>query len=145
MLLVIFYSKNPVSFFSLFLLKFTEIMFVDHQSGKKAYFKRKLDEPFTAAASYEKGANTYGLWDAVGASQYYSYQLLICDNSFYSGFLVSGYTNNCYKGCAHWCYDKYSPFFRTASSDHQYKGVAFNTNGAPPNVVDNRLVSVGLR
>lgn len=41
-------------------------MFVDHQSGKKAYFKRKLDEPLTAAASYEKGANTYGLWDAVG-------------------------------------------------------------------------------
>lgn len=120
-------------------------MFVDHQSGKKAYFKRKLDEPLTAATSYEKGAKTYGLWDAVGASQYYSYQLLICDNSFYSGFLVSGYTNNCYKGCAHWCYDKYSPFFRTASSDHQYKGVAFNTNGAPPNVVDNRLVSVGLR
>ena len=31
------------------------------------------------------------------------------------------------------------------SSDHQYKGVAFNTNGAPPNVIDNRLVSVGLR
>ena len=69
-------------------------------------------------------------------------QLLICDTSFYSGFFVSGYTN-CYKDCDHWRGDFDSPYFRTASNDSHYSGVAFNTNGA--RALDKRLISVGLR
>ena len=118
-------------------------MFVDHQTGKKAYFKRKSNHSVKAAANYGKSGRALGLWDAVGASLSYSYQLLICDTSFYSGFMVSGLTGICYKRCDHWCGDSRSPYFRTASTSSSYKGVAFNTNGAI--VVNNRLMSVGLR
>ncbi|XP_067041180.1 uncharacterized protein [Acropora muricata] len=124
-------------------ISFTEIMFIDHQTGSKVYFKRKSNHPVKAAANYGKSGSALGLWDAVGASVSYSYQLLICDILFYSGFMVSGLTGNCYKGCDHWCSDYSSPYFRTASTSSLYKGVAFNTNGAI--VLSNRLMSVGLR
>ncbi|KAL9976785.1 hypothetical protein ACROYT_G014118 [Oculina patagonica] len=125
---------------------FSEIMFVDHQTGKKVYFKRRTKTPrLTAASNYGNVAGTYGLWDGVGTNNAYSYQLLICDTSFYTGFFVSGYTGNCYKQCNSWCGDKASPYFRTASTSASYKGVAFNTNGHHPNIPGNRLISVGLR
>ncbi|KAK2563142.1 hypothetical protein P5673_013486 [Acropora cervicornis] len=76
-------------------IPFTEIMFVDHQTGKKVYFKRKSNLPVKAAANYGKTGSAFGLWDAVGASRSYSYQLLICDHPFYSGFMMSGFTGNC--------------------------------------------------
>ena len=72
----------------------------------------------------------------------YAYQLLICDTSFLTGFFVSGYTN-CYKQCNSWCSDTKSPYFRTATTQSSYKGVAFNTNGHRS--VSTRLMSVGLR
>ena len=118
-------------------------MFIDHQAGSKVYFKRKSNHSVKAAANYGKGGSAFGLWDAVGASRSYSYQLLICDISLYSGFMVSGFTGNCYKRCDYWCDDLSSPYFRTASTRISFKGVAFNTNGAV--VVSNRLMSVGLR
>ncbi|XP_068720172.1 uncharacterized protein [Montipora capricornis] len=124
-------------------IPFTEIMFVDHQTGKKAYFKRKSNLPVKAAAQYGKTGSALGLWDAVGASTAYSYQLLICATSFYTGFFVSGFTGNCYKQCGSWCGDRSSPYFRTASTHSGYKGVAFNANGHQP--VSPRLMSVGLR
>lgn len=124
-------------------IPFTEIMFVDHQTGNKVYFKRKSNHSVKAAANYGNSASALGSWDAVGASRSYSYRLLICDTSFYSGFMVSGFTGNCDKGCDHWCGDYSSPYFRTASTNSLYKGVAFNTNGAKP--LNNRLMSVGLR
>jgi len=97
-----------------------------------------------AELNYGKTASAYGLWDGMGAmSNAYAYQLLICNHSFYSGFFVSGYTNNCYKRCVQWCGDGKSPYFRTASTSAAYKGVAFNTNGAK--ALGNRLMSVGLR
>ncbi|XP_068702915.1 uncharacterized protein [Montipora foliosa] len=123
-------------------IPFTEIMFVDHQTGNKSYFKRKSNLPVKAAAQYNKTGSDLGLWDAVGASTDYSYQLLICDTSFYTGFFVSGLTG-CYKICDHWCGDTSSPYFRTASTDSRYVGVAFNVNGHHPRNV--RLMSVGLR
>ncbi|KAJ7370218.1 hypothetical protein OS493_033563 [Desmophyllum pertusum] len=123
---------------------FTEIIFIDHQTGNKAYFKRQTNQPLTAASNYGNGAGTYGLWDGLGvADKAYSYQLLICDDSLYTGFFVSGYTGNCYKGCNNWCYDTASPYFRTVSTKASHKGVAFNTNGHIS--VSNRLISVGLR
>ncbi|XP_015772830.1 PREDICTED: uncharacterized protein LOC107351079 isoform X3 [Acropora digitifera] len=124
-------------------IPFTEIMFVDHQTGNKVYFKRKSNLPVIAAANYGKPGSALGLWDAVGASRSYSYQLLICDISFYSGFMVSGFTGNCYKQCDNWCGDKRSPYFRTAPTHSGLKGVAFNVNGHQ--VVSSRLMSVGLR
>ncbi|XP_044176300.1 uncharacterized protein LOC114957932 [Acropora millepora] len=124
-------------------IPFTEIMFVDHQTGNKVYFKRKSNLPVKAAANYGKTGSALGLWDAVGASRSYSYQLLICDTSFYSGFMVSGFTGNCYKKCNSWCGDTRSPYFRTAATNSGYKGVAFNANGHRP--VSSRLMSVGLR
>ncbi|KAL9971678.1 hypothetical protein ACROYT_G017876 [Oculina patagonica] len=123
--------------------QFTEIIFVDHQTGAEIYFKRLTNLPITAAANYGYGASPYGLWHGVGANNNYSYQLLICDHPFYSGFLISGYTGNCYKHCSSWCSDPSSPYFRTAYTDSNYRGVAFNTNGHRP--LSNRLISVGLR
>ena len=123
--------------------QFTEIFFIDHQTGNKAYFKRRVHQPITVAGNYGKAASTYGLWDGVGANNAYSYQLLICDTSFYSGFFVSGYTGGCYKQCTSWCSDLASPYFRTASTSANFKGVAFNNKGATS--LGNRLISVGLR
>ena len=118
-------------------------MFIDHQTENKVYFKRKSNHSVKAAANYGKSGSALGLWDAVGASRSYSYQLLICDILFYSGFMVSGFTDECSKQCHDWCADVSSPYFRTASNSSLYKGVAFNTNGA--RVLSNRLMSVGLR
>lgn len=123
---------------------FTEIIFIDHQTGNKAYFKSKSKQSMTTASNYGKRADTYGLWDGVGSmSSAYSYQLLICDTSFFTGFFASGFTNNCYKQCNSWCGDSQSPYFRTAASSAHYLGVAFNTNGHRP--LNNRKISVGLR
>ena len=129
--------------FLLLLFQFTEIMFVDHQTGNKTYFKRQVNQFITAADNYGNGASTYGKWNSVGANNSYHYQLLICDTSFYAGFFVSGHTSNCFKTCDSWCDDVYSPYFRTASTSAHYLGVAFNTNGH--RLLSNRLISVGLR
>ena len=118
-------------------------MFVDHQTASKIYFKRQVNQSITAAGNYGNAAGTYGLWDGVGASNSYLYQLLICDTSFYAGFFISGYTSNCYKGCNSWCNDVHSPYFRTPSTSASYLGVAFNTNGH--RLLSNRLITVGLR
>ena len=121
--------------------QFTEIIFVDHQTGSKVYFKRQVDQPITAAGNYGNAASTYGSWFGFGTNSAYSYQLLICDHSRYSGFLVSGYRDGCDKHCDNWCGDSVSPYFRTANSDAT--GVAFNSNGHRN--LNKRLVSVGLR
>ena len=124
-------------------------MFIDHQTGSKAYFTQRDQTPINAAGNYGNDGSAYGLWDrvltdGVGASSgtHLVYQLLICDDPFFAGFFVSGYTN-CYKRCPSWCGDISSPYFRTASTDRGYKGVAFNENGHQP--LSNRLISVGLR
>ena len=122
-------------------IQFTEIIFVDHETGSNVYFKQRADQRITAALNYGYAAGTYGLWDGVGTNNAYLYQLLICDQPFFSGFLVSGYTDNCYKQCTKWCADNVSPYFRTATSSST--GVAFNSNGARSH--SKRLMSVGLR
>ncbi|XP_020625793.1 uncharacterized protein LOC110063178 [Orbicella faveolata] len=122
-------------------ISFTEIIFVDHQTGSKVYFRRRVNQAITAADNYGNAAGTYGLWDGFGTNNAYSYQLLICDHSRYYGFLISGYTGNCYKHCNNWCSDYVSPYFRTATSS--YTGVAFNSNGRRSH--SKRVMSVGLR
>ena len=117
-------------------------MFLDHQTLAKVYFKRRTNQSIKANSNYGNNASTYGLWDGVGVNKTYDYQLLICDTSFYGGFFVSGYTN-CYKQCGQWGGDLVSPYFRTASTNSGYSGVAFNTNGHRP--VNKRPISVGLR
>ena len=67
-----------------FFFKFSEIIFIDHQTGNKAYFKRRSRLSVTAASNYNNPASTYGLWDGEGVNKNYSYQLLICDLHFYS-------------------------------------------------------------
>ena len=89
--------------------QFTEIIFLDYQTLAKVYFKRRTNQSITANLNYGNGASTYGLWDGVGVNDAYDYQLLICDTSFYSGFFVSGYTQDCYKQCSSWCGDLVSP------------------------------------
>ena len=124
-------------------------MFIDHQTGSKAYFTQRDQAPIKAAGNYGNRGSAYGLWDrvltdGVGSSSntHFVYQLLICDHSFFSGFFVSGYTD-CYKYCNSWCNDDKSPYFRTASKRSGYKGVSFDENGHQP--LSNRLISVGLR
>lgn len=128
------------------IFQFTEIIFMDHETGEKAYFnmfKWQSNQPITAAGNYGNSASTFGLWDNMVVDDGYSYQLLICDDSLYSGFLVSGFVN-CYKECGDWCGDSASPYFRTAAhSRHDLTGVAFNVNGHAPR--SNKLISVGLR
>ena len=138
------YVSLPSNDFVVNFLQFTEIIFVDHQTGARVYFKRQINSPITAAVNYGNAA-AVGLWHGIGASNAYTYQLLICDHSFYSGFFISGYTSNCYKRCNSWCGDTASPYFRTASTSTHYRGVAFNTNGHSPNIPSSRLISVGLR
>ena len=77
-------------------------MFIDHETGNKAYFMRRKRQTIKVAENYGMTAATYGLWDSVGAVTAFSYQLLICDkesssNMKYSGFFNSGYTGECYK------------------------------------------------
>ena len=133
----------PFFFFLLSPSQFTEIMFVDEANQQRAYFSRSSGGQLVANGNYGKQANTYGLWDGHGvASTGYQYQLGICDHSFYSGFMVSGYTN-CYKKCNSWCGDTRSDYYRTASTSGSYAGVAFKTNGHKP--VPQKIMSVGLR
>lgn len=136
-------------------IPFTEIMFVDHTTDHKAFFTRVSDNlpPLTTLPNYNKIASTYGTWigqGTVSSSFDGKYQLLICDHSFFTGFMVSGLTPphttpECYKRCNSWCGDKISPYFRTSSTNANYLGVAFNVNGHFPNRVGNKLMSVGLR
>ena len=126
-------------------LQFSEIIFIDEVTGQKEYFTRRSGGDIRPIDSYNNPAAPQGLWDSHGlADSSYSYQLLICDHAFYSGFHVSGYTN-CYKKCGGWCGDKSSPYFRTSATHNWYSGVAFNVNGHHPNVLPKKLVSVGLR
>ncbi|KAL9973361.1 hypothetical protein ACROYT_G019811 [Oculina patagonica] len=123
--------------------EFREILFVDETSGDKAFFTYKLSSTLVAAGNYK--TRLPERWTAGGiADTSYEYQLLICDHHFYSGFFISGYTNNCKKHCHNWCGDLSSPYFRSASTNTgSYGGVAFNVNGHRP--LSSRLISVGLR
>lgn len=89
--------------------------------------------------NYGKNVGIYGLWDGVDISDSYFYQLLICDQFFFSGFFVFGYMNNCYKVCNNWCGDRFLLFFCIVLN---YGGVLFNINGY--DYMNNRFISVGL-
>lgn len=116
-------------------------MFADEQTKKKAFFTYRLNSTLLTIENY--GTRLSGLWIGGGvADKNFEYQLIICDDSFYSGFIISGFLN-CFKQCYNWCGDKTSPFFRTAASSAGYSGVAFNVNGHCP--LNNRLISAGLR
>ncbi|XP_027057993.1 uncharacterized protein LOC113684791 [Pocillopora damicornis] len=124
-------------------IPFTEIIFIDHQNEAKAYFTRRNQGVLTAAVNYGSGAASYGLWDGVGTSSEYSYQLLICHGPYFFGFMISGYTGNSYKVCSDWVFDNQSPYFRSASTNPSFGGVAFNVNGY--GTLTKKLISVGLR
>ena len=125
-------------------MQFKEIIFEDHQTGDKCYFKRRTNQPITATGNYGNSAGTYGLWDNMEVVDAYAYQLLICDDSLYSGFLISGFNRNCYKKCSDWCGDSASPYFRTAAYNRpDLSGIAFNVNGHSAR--SDKLISVGLR
>ena len=132
------YSTRKSCFFC---LQFREILFVDETTNEKAFFTYKLNSSLVAEGNYQTQIS--GLWLGGGvATTSHEYQLLICDHSFYSGFFISGYTN-CYKWCDSWCGDTLTPYFRSASTNPWYAGVAFNVNGHRP--LSSRLISVGLR
>ena len=115
---------------------------MDETTGDKAFFTYKINSTLVAEGNY--GTRLPGLFDGGGkASASYEYQLLICDMSFYSGFFVSVYHNNCFKRCDSWCGDLSLPYFRSAATTTDFRGVAFNVNGHRP--LSNRLISVGLR
>ena len=132
--------------FLVFSFQFTEILFIDEETKQREFFSGASGQKIKPIDSYSNQAQPQGLWTAHGlADGSYSYQLMICDNSFYSGFMISGFTNNCYKRCSYWCGDRSSPYFRTATTHQKYPGVAFNINGHRPNTPPTKLVSVGLR
>ncbi|XP_068702902.1 uncharacterized protein [Montipora foliosa] len=130
-------------------IPFAEIIFIDHQSGNKTFFTQKSNHSvtITAATNYGNVASTYGSWNlmaGVNNSYWEDYELLIYDDNFFSGFMVSGILSNCSKHCNSWCSDVQSSYFRTAADSSSYDGVAFNINGYSPNSVKSRLMSVGL-
>ena len=133
--------------FLVFSFQFTEIIFIDEETKQKEYFSGASGQKIKPINSYSnEAAQPQGQWTAHGlASGSYLYQLMICDNYFYSGFMISGFTSDCYKRCYNWCGDTSSPYFRTASTNPSYSGVAFNINGHSPNTPPTKLVSVGLR
>ena len=112
---------------------------------RKIYFKSRNNQAIKASLNYGKSAYSYGLWDGVGADPAYSYQLLICDDPFYRGFLISAHTGGCFMTCTYWCSDVSASFFRTAftNSHGQKGGVAFGEKGH--DVHDIRRISIGLR
>ena len=112
---------------------------MDETTNEKAFFTYKLNSSLVAEGNYQTQIS--GLWLG-GAATSHEYQLLICNHSFYSGFFISGY-KNCYKRCNSWCGDMFIPYFRSASTDSSYAGVAFNVNGH--RLQSSRLMSVGLR
>ena len=114
---------------------------MDETTNEKAFFTYKLNSSLVAKGNYQTQIS--GLWLGGGiATTRHEYQLLICDHNFYSGFFISGYTK-CYKKCNTWCDDSVTPYFRSASTNQRYAGVAFNVNGHWPQ--SSRLISVGLR
>ena len=134
-------TRQSIFFFVFCFLQFREILFVDETTNEKAFFTYKLNSSLVAEGNYQTQIS--GLWLGRGvAATNHEYQLLICDHSFYSGFFISGYTN-CYKRCNSWCEDWLTPYFRSASTDSSYAGVAFNVNGHRTR--SSRLMSVGLR
>ena len=136
-------TRQSIFFFFVFFfcLQFREILFVDETTNEKAFFTYKLNSSLVAEGNYQTRIS--GLWLGGGvATTNHEYQLLICDHSFYSGFFISGY-KNCYKRCNSWCGDMFTPYFRSASTDSSYAGVAFNVNGHRSR--SSRLMSVGLR
>ena len=138
---IILLIVSVLSFF-FFVLQFREILFVDETTRQQASFTYEENSMLVAQGNY--GTQLPGLFQGGGiADASYKYQLLICDIPFYSGFLISGYTSNCFKHCHHWCGDLGSPYFRSASTWSSYAGVAFNSNGHRP--LNSRLISVGLR
>ena len=83
------------------------------------------------------------VWGGGGADPAYSYQLLICDDLLYRGFLVSAHTGDCFMTCTNWCSDVSASFFRTAftNSHGQKGGVAFGEKGH--DVHDKRRINIG--
>ena len=124
--------------------QFTEIMFVDEVSKVTAHFRRESGVSLRARDSYGVQTSSNGFWVSKSlATTHFKYQLMICDDSFYRGFHVSGFTG-CWKRCNSWCNDQASPHFRTASSSAHFGGIAFNINGHVRNL-PNRLISVAIR
>ena len=115
---------------------------MDETTVEKAFFMYQSDGTLVPAQNY--GTQLPALWNGGGvADTDYEYQLLICDADFLSGFFISGFTNECFKRCNHWCADLVSPYFRSPTSSSSYAGVAFNENGHA--TVTNKLISVGIR
>lgn len=58
--------------------------------------------------NYGNVVSIYGLWNfMVGVNNLYwgDYELLICDDNFFFGFMVFGIFGNCFKYCNSWCLD----------------------------------------
>ncbi|MEY3015602.1 MAG: hypothetical protein RIT45_4337 [Pseudomonadota bacterium] len=128
---------------------FSEVLYVRHDNGDKAWFARDGGAKTTAAANgYTTAGNTLGTWSAKGgkASGTWKYQLLICDGGWmWTGFFMSGiHPSGCNKACGSWCNDTTTHYYRYDGDDGgSYNGVAFAENGHQN--VANKLVSVGLR
>jgi hypothetical protein len=128
-------------------IPFNAVLYVNHDSGQKAWFQRDSGGKFTMASmDYFTSGEQLGHWTAKAvATTGYKYQLNLCDGSggMWVGLMMSGYTN-CWKQCGSWCGDTQSPYFRHDGTDGgSYNGVAFNQNGHTN--VTYKTMSVGVR
>jgi hypothetical protein len=120
-------------------IPFSEVLYVQHSTGNKAWFSRSGDVRIDA---YPSSGSTWGLWTGHGAVSGSTWQLMACNTSMYVGLFASGYTGSCYKSCGSWCSDTSSAYFRVYGSS-SYTGVAFNQNGHT--TLGNQVMSVGIR
>ncbi len=139
-------------------LPFTEILYHRHSDDEKDWFSKndavsiKVSDYIEDEVINAGGAN-FGLWTGDGgADTGYDYQLTIGDNVWMEiGLMISGYTmyggSYCYKMAGHWCGDITSNYYRINGDfdNRGFTGVAFRENGHEPNVVNNKLMSAGVR
>ncbi|MCB9738547.1 MAG: DUF4215 domain-containing protein [Deltaproteobacteria bacterium] len=130
-------------------LTFSEVLYVRHDNGDKAWFARDGGSKTTAAANgYSTSGDKLGTWSAKGgkASGSWKYQLLICDGAWmWTGFFISGiHPSGCIKACNSWCGDQTTHYYRyDGDNGGSYNGVSFAENGHTN--VAAKLMSVGLR
>ncbi len=127
---------------------FTEVLYVNHANSQTAWFKRDSGQTVKASATnYETNGSVLGEWSVAGgvANAGIKYQMNVCDAGWmWTGLMITGHNDACWKDCGGWCGDTTSAYFRMDGDDKSsYNGVAFNENGHQN--VGTKLMSVGVR
>ena len=127
-------------------ISFNSVLYINHDSGQKAWFQRESAVKFTiAGVGYNTSGEQLGEWIAKAlASNGYKYQMNVCDEGWmWVGLMITGH-KGCWKQCGSWCSDTNTEYYRLdGDPGGSYNGVAFNQNGHTN--VSYKTMSVGIR